>query len=79
MQIGYDHPEVDYKYLAEKGIILLKLYVILIILGLLIPQIIPLLAVLTIIGIGIRNLFKWIKEKRKKNEKSKFTGNRRKM
>lgn len=64
IEFGYNNPQYDYEF----GLLLLKLFLIAMIISFLVPLFIPLIAIITIIGIGIINLFKWIKKR--KNERS---------
>ena len=63
IEFGYNNPQYDFEFAFD----ILKILIIAMIIGALVPLFIPLLAIITIIGIGIINFFKWMK---KKNEKT---------
>lgn len=54
VEFGYNNPQYDY----ELGLALLKLLIIAMIVGFLVSLFIPLLAIITIIGIGLLDLIK---------------------
>jgi mRNA-degrading endonuclease HigB of HigAB toxin-antitoxin module len=62
IEIGYAHPEVDYKFILN---CLIKLLILIIILTL-IPLVMPILAIICILYQGISTLIKKIHNKKKK-------------
>ncbi len=58
VEFGYKNPQYDFEFAFD----ILRFLIIAMIIGSLVPLFIPLLAIITIIGIGIINLFKWMYE-----------------
>ena len=65
IEFGYENPQYNYEF----AFTLLKWLIIVMILSALVPLFIPLLALITIIGMGINNLFKKLR-KRKDGKKN---------
>ena len=60
VEFGYNNPQYDFEFAFD----ILRLLIIAMLIGALVPLFIPLIAIITIIVIGIYNLFKWIKNKK---------------
>ena len=60
IEFGYENPQYNYDF----AFTLLKWLIIALILSALVPLFIPVVAIITIIGMGIVNLFKWMKKKK---------------
>ena len=60
VEFGYENPQFDYNFAFD----ILKLFIILWMVALIIPIIIPFIAIITILGMGIYSLIKRIREKK---------------
>lgn len=61
IEFGYENPQYDYEWYIK----FLKLYLFALISFIVIPLIIPFIALIYLLIVGINNLFIWIKRKRK--------------